>query len=115
MITKEEFVCDRTCAECCKYLTVKLNKKEIETIKEAGHSNFYIYDKEINSNVMKWTDDGCLFLGKKEGEYYCKIYSIRPEVCRKYPFVEKDSIESCKPDLLKNRFKSKNSIGNFRS
>ena len=105
MITKDEFVCDRSCVDCCKYLTVKLTKKDISNIQKEGYDNFYDYDSHIKSPVLKWTDDGCPFLGKKKGKYYCKIYNSRPKVCRKYPFVEKDEIEDCKPQLLKYKAK----------
>ena len=105
MITPETFKCDRSCGDCCIYLTVRLNKKEIEAIKKAGYDDFYEYDSHIKNNVMKLGEDGCPFLGKKKGKYYCKIYSIRPKVCRQYPFVKTDEIESCKPQLLK--YKSK--------
>ena len=100
MITPENFKCDRKCADCCKYLTVKLLKREIKAIEREGYEDFYEWDNHIGSNVVRM-DDGCFFLGKKDGKYYCKIYRIRPSVCRKYPFVNKDNIESCKPALLK--------------
>ena len=104
MLTPENFKCDRKCADCCKYLTVKLYKKDIEAIKKAGHDDFFEYDSHIKSNVLK-NQEQCLFLGHKDGKYYCKIYKIRPKVCRKYPFVNSDKIESCKPALLKYKFK----------
>ncbi|HPT08205.1 MAG TPA: YkgJ family cysteine cluster protein [bacterium] len=39
----------------------------------------------------------CLFLKNKDGKKYCSIYKIRPLVCRKYPRVEKESLnkEDC--------------------
>ncbi len=103
MITPANFKCDRKCADCCRYLTVKVTKKEIEKIKKEGYDEFFEYDDHIRSNVLRLTDKGCIFLGKKGDRYYCKIYRIRPKVCRKYPFVKSDRIESCKPALLKYR------------
>jgi len=108
MITKENFVCDRTCGECCKYMPVKVVKRDIAAIKKEGYDerDFLDYDYHIKNHVLKMNGDGCVFLGKKDGKYYCKIYPNRPKVCRKYPFVDKDEIESCKPDVLKSRFKT---------
>ncbi|MBW2974536.1 YkgJ family cysteine cluster protein [Candidatus Woesearchaeota archaeon] len=105
MLTPQNFRCDRGCAECCKYLTVKLYKKDIEAIKKEGYEEefFMEFDTHIKSPVLKLRDDKCVFLGKKKGEYYCRIYKIRPKVCRLYPFVNSETIESCRPELLKYR------------
>jgi Fe-S-cluster containining protein len=107
MISKDSFVCDRSCGDCCKFLTVKLYKKDIETIKKEGYleGDFVEYDNHIKSNVLKLIDSGCIFLGVKDGKYHCTIYNSRPKVCIKYPFVKDDKIESCKPVLLKYKFK----------
>ncbi|MFH2028005.1 MAG: YkgJ family cysteine cluster protein, partial [Nanoarchaeota archaeon] len=96
---------DRKCADCCKDLTVKLYKKDILAIEKRGYSDFYEYDSHIKSPVIKMTDDGCPFLGNKDGKYYCKIYNIRPKVCRAYPFVGVNEIKSCRPALLKYKVK----------
>ena len=108
MLTPSTFLCKR-CADCCRYLTVKLSKKDIEAIKDKSYKeDFFIkFDRYIKSPVLKNKDEGCVFLGKKEGKYYCKIYNIRPKVCRKYPFVESDKVESCKPKLLRFKFREK--------
>ena len=37
MLTGKTFKCDRTCADCCKYLTVKLDNNDIKRIKKAGY------------------------------------------------------------------------------
>jgi Fe-S-cluster containining protein len=106
MITPENFVCDRSCGDCCRYLTVKLFKKDIEAIKRQGFAEeeFLEYDSHIKSYVLKMTDEGCPFLGHKDGRYHCKIYKIRPKVCREYPFGSRKEVESCKPALLKYKF-----------
>lgn len=101
MLTLRTFKCER-CADCCKYLTVKLSKKDISAIKEEGYDGFMEFDEHIKSSVLKRDDKGCVFLDKKT----CRIYSIRPEVCRLYPFVGSDMVDSCKPELLGNRFKT---------
>ncbi len=107
MLTAETFKCDRKCADCCKYLTVKLSNKDIMVIKEGGYGeeDFLEYDGHIDSAVLKVNDAGCVFLTKKGDKYYCKIYKIRPCVCKQYPFVSSNKIESCKPNLLRYKFK----------
>lgn len=107
MITLENFRCNRSCADCCKYLTVKLYKKDIENIKREGFDEafFMDFDTHIKSPVLRIINEKCVFLGKKKGRYYCKIYKSRPKVCRLYPFVNSNKIESCKPNLLKYKIK----------
>lgn len=102
MLTPQTFKCKR-CADCCKYLTIKLYKKDIKEIKRAGYAqDFFIeYDTHIKSPIIKIKNNKCVFLSKKGNRYYCKIYKIRPKVCRLYPFVNENKIESCKPNLLK--------------
>ena len=106
MLTPENFKCNRKCADCCKHLTVKLYKKDIEEIKKEGYDEdfFMGYDGCIKSPVLKIENDKCVFLGKEGEEYYCKIYQIRPKVCKLYPFINSDKAESCKPNLLKYKF-----------
>jgi len=104
MLTPSNFRCER-CADCCKYLTVKLGKKDISSIKREGYEDFMEFDSHIGSYVLKLRDEKCVFLGRKKKEHYCKIYSIRPKVCRQYPFLNSDEIGSCKPELLKYKFK----------
>lgn len=106
MPTPQTFKCAR-CADCCKYLTIKLYKKDIKGIKRAGYNEdfFMEYDSLIKSPVLRLRNNKCIFLGKKEDKHYCKIYETRPKVCRLYPFVNENKIESCKPNLLKYRFR----------
>ncbi|MBU0614656.1 MAG: YkgJ family cysteine cluster protein [Nanoarchaeota archaeon] len=102
MVTRSEFSCQR-CQDCCKYLTVKISRKEIEKIKKLGYSDFYDYDTHIKSHIIKMDEHGCFFL-KKDGSG-CTIYRDRPKVCREYPFGKLDEVESCRPALLKYKFK----------
>ncbi len=101
MLTPSNFRCER-CADCCKYLTVKLSKKDISKIKREGYDEFMEFDEHIGSYVLRLRDEKCVFLDKGDN---CRIYSIRPEVCREYPFVESDEVENCKPELLKDKFR----------
>ncbi|MBW2989430.1 YkgJ family cysteine cluster protein [Candidatus Woesearchaeota archaeon] len=103
MLTKQNFTCNRSCAECCKHLIVKLSKKDIGAIEKKGHkkSSFVEFDDIIKNPVLKRAEKGCLFLSKRKGMYFCTIYDIRPEVCRLYPFVDSEEVESCRPDLFR--------------
>lgn len=105
MLNPKNFKCGR-CADCCRYLRVKLFKKDIEAIKEIGYNKDFFegYDAHIRSPVLKVRNNGCVFLGKRKGEYYCRIYEARPKVCRLYPFVNSNMVKGCKPNLLKHRF-----------
>lgn len=96
MISKDDFECKR-CADCCKYLIVKLSKGDISRIREHYDEEVFLeYDEHIKADVLKRGDDGCVFLEGND----CKIYSFRPKVCRDYPFIESDKVESCKPDCF---------------
>lgn len=100
MLTPSSFQCKR-CADCCKYLTVKLSERDISAIKKKGYEDFKVYDDYIKSFVLKRTGKCCVFLDRNKN---CRIYSIRPKVCKDYPFVESDEVESCRPALLKYKF-----------
>jgi Fe-S-cluster containining protein len=88
----EEFSCKR-CAECCKKLTVKITKKDIDRIKKLGFSHFFEFDDFIRSYVLLKDEKGCIFLEEDQ----CKIYDDRPKTCKDYPFCESDEVEDCRP------------------
>lgn len=99
MISVQDFKCIK-CGDCCKFLIVKVGKRDIDKIKKAGYDDFFGMDSHIRDNVLKRDDEGCVFLAKKGKEYFCRIYEIRPKVCKDYPFVNSSVVESCKPVLL---------------
>ena len=99
-MTPLNFKCDRKCGECCIYARARVTKKDVERIRKAGHEDFYEWDAHIKSNVLKHNEQGCVFLRKKNGEYSCSIYPVRPKVCQMYPFVEKDEVEDCRPVVM---------------
>ena len=109
MLTPESFVCDRTCADCCKITIVRLNNEDIKKIRKAGYpdSHFLDFDKHINKPVLRNTNNKCVFLRKKEKRYSCEIYKIRPRVCEQYPFTTKKDIESCKPRTMSGVIRNK--------
>jgi len=97
-----KFNCKR-CGQCCG--VAPFTKKEYKEAKKAaaklgvslvkqyiGNKPYYIprsiYNK-MNQPLeqviisVKTADFDCPFLGKNEaGNHYCKIYNIRPEICR---------------------------------
>ncbi len=38
-----------------------------------------------------------MFLRKENDEFVCSIYDHRPDVCRKYPFIDQTKIKDCRP------------------
>lgn len=105
MLNPKTFKCER-CGECCNKCIIKLNNKDLIEIKKQGYKedDFCDYDSLINKKVLKKIDNKCIFIKKKGKEYFCQIYSIRPLVCRRYPFFKKN-IKSCKPILFSNLYK----------
>ena len=73
--------CNR-CAYCCT-LKVKLSLLEYLCIRLKGHKNFT--EKNARGDrCIKLPEHKCFFL---EGNN-CKIYNIRPKMCREYPGVD---------------------------
>ena len=96
ILTAKTFKCTK-CGECCRPI-VKLSKEDITSIEEIGKKEFFVYDENIKSNVLKQVNYRCMFLKKEGDEYLCSIYNNRPEVCRKYPFITgEEKLENCYP------------------
>ena len=80
-----------TCAECCKnYPFISLSQSEVNLIKQytALHADQFAEIKkgEVESYFLKFNKNGaCYFLDFDSGTYSCKIYDIRPCICRNYP------------------------------
>ena len=68
---------------CCK-LRVKLSWREAFKIWFKGYTKFSEVDEE-NNLVLKRKNGQCLFLDQN---CQCKIYSLRPRVCRNFPAQE---------------------------
>ncbi|MFC1704897.1 YkgJ family cysteine cluster protein [Nanoarchaeota archaeon] len=101
MLDPQTFKCGR-CGECCKRLYILLNDSDIKNIEKLG----YVLDcfSEVEpvgefkgKRVLRKVDERCIFLTK---DNLCKIYESRPEICKKYPFFDKE-VESC---LNQNNF-----------
>lgn len=91
---RERFMC-RRCGECCKPI-VKVSKKEIGQLKELGFGEGFFLDYDpfnkrkgllVRKDVLKKKENGdCVFLRRHGRATFCSVYSLRPEVCREYPF-----------------------------
>jgi Fe-S-cluster containining protein len=85
-----------TCGNCCKVLKTNLNKEDIQRI--AKHIRTSI-DSFIENFVTKNSEGEyefkhapCSFL---QDNNTCRIYEIRPDECRKYPYLDKDVTTRC--------------------
>lgn len=97
MLTKKNFKCKR-CAKCCKKYLIKLYDRDIERIQKKYPKEYFVEKLEIgpiNDYILKKVNGKCIFL-KKNKQYFCKIYTIRPKICKQYPFFG-EKIENCKP------------------
>ena len=99
-LNEKTFKC-KQCGQCCRPV-VKLSVKDIKRIEKIGMNKEEFLDFDPNKpekkDTIKRIKGVCMFLCRKGEKYSCKIYSARPEVCRKYPFfpgVEK--LEDCQP------------------
>ncbi|MCB2217011.1 YkgJ family cysteine cluster protein [Desulfofustis glycolicus] len=88
------------CGTCCKkYRKITLQAEEVDFIKKmGGHVGVDVSLAEIRTKglarareealasgkifMIHPDDKGCLFLQKRDGKYYCKIYNYRPRTCR---------------------------------
>ncbi len=80
------------CANCCKTMTVLLDRPDIDRI--AGHLGMAaqeFIDTHLepgeNGDLPKMRQQPCPFLG---GDNRCTIYEVRPACCREYPHTDKE-------------------------
>ena len=80
------------CANCCKTMDIMFSDEDVERI--AGHLDMEI-DDFIQTYLEPADEDGpykvrgkpCPFLSDDDR---CKIYDVRPSVCREYPHTDKE-------------------------
>ena len=77
------FTCKR-CGVCCWLQPPDVDEKEQKRIEDSGFKNFCKADKEGIYWIKRKSDGSCLFLGL---DNRCKIYAIRPAVCKLEPFT----------------------------
>jgi|TARA_B100001964_G_scaffold9662_1_gene10262 Fe-S-cluster containining protein len=105
MLTKENFQCDRYCGQCCKKLTIRVSKADIERIRKLGYKEEDFLERDLlyrNKFVLKRDKNKCVFIKKsKDGKYLCRIYKNRPKTCQQYPFFgNKNKVGSCLPNKM---------------
>lgn len=76
MIDKTNIKCGKGCAACCRLFPKQITADEAAVLAEAIHNG----DVQIDITGLEPGTKACLFLSD-EGS--CKVYSIRPGVCRK--------------------------------
>ncbi|HEB68003.1 MAG TPA: YkgJ family cysteine cluster protein [Desulfobulbus sp.] len=90
----------RQCGTCCKkYRKILLHPSEVEFIRKmGGHVGVDVALNDLRENTMDTLveearaegkvymihpdDRGCVFLEKRNEQYFCKIYHHRPRVCK---------------------------------
>jgi Fe-S-cluster containining protein len=80
-----------TCANCCRYSIVSVNRAEIEAIasylgvtpESAAHLYTVPDPDEHSALILRSSADGCIFLDCG----LCTIYEARPKACRDFPHV----------------------------
>jgi len=80
------------CGNCCKLYDILADKNDIETIsKYLGLSENDFIEKYLTADNgdYKIKDKPCCFL---EADGKCRIYEIRPSVCRNFPHTDKPYI-----------------------
>lgn len=78
--------CER-CGHCCT-LRVRLSFFELLRILLRGYRDFTVKDMKGRNCIKQLENKDCYFLIRKGKKTACKIYAIRPNMCREYPGVE---------------------------
>ncbi len=86
------FLCT-LCGDCCRNRVIPLYEKDIKRLESAGYKGFYEPTTELEFELtgapykMKLKRDGsCIFLK----DNLCSVYELRPDTCRRYPFIVGD-------------------------
>lgn len=90
----------RQCGSCCKnYMKITLYPDEVDFIRKMGgyvgvNASLSQLRRKSLQELMEAAkiggklymihpdDNGCVFLQKRDGKFYCKIYHHRPRTCR---------------------------------
>ncbi|MCX6380761.1 MAG: YkgJ family cysteine cluster protein [Armatimonadetes bacterium] len=87
----------KTCANCCKVLTINLEEADIERLAlglEMSIGDFtqrYVAEtKDFEGTFKHLASKPCPFLK----DNLCTVYEHRPDVCRGYPYLHKDEFRS---------------------
>lgn len=98
----KKFECNR-CGYCCT-LIPRITLLETVRIWFKGYKNFTTKDS-LGKRCIKQIKGDCFFLERNGKISSCKIYSIRPNVCKEFPYGQKNNFGECKVD--KRSFKEK--------
>lgn len=92
----------RQCGQCCRhYRKILLHDDEVDFIRKmGGNVGVMVGLNELRDKTMEQLveekrkdnqvfmihpdDKGCVFLIKKDGKSYCRIYNYRPRTCREF-------------------------------
>jgi len=87
----KDFKCSR-CGHCCQF-AVLLNKKDIQNIISKGYAPDSFLEKKNLLNLLKKNKTGfCIFLNSDNS---CSIYEVRPQACRKFPYLKYPFFKGC--------------------
>jgi len=86
---KRMAVCNK-CGLCCKILLIKIKKQDLEMRELSRLRNIEIIDLDNNFSVMK-LNVRCKYLQNN----LCRIYRIRPKICREYPKPSDIRLKGC--------------------
>lgn len=82
-----KFKCQRCGVFCCKLGSPRLSRNDANRLRQAGYvtNEFFEVDRR---NLQSRADGSCIFLSIDTSTqlYKCSIYSLRPILCRLYPF-----------------------------
>ena len=92
-----KFKCER-CGYCCT-LRVRLSFLELLRIISRGYKkkDFAVKDMKKRNCIRQHENGDCYFLVRKGRKTSCKIYDIRPKMCRAYPGYIKGKCKSVNP------------------
>lgn len=91
-----------SCANCCKSLVVGPDYRDVSVL--AQHFEMTTVDfkkkymKKDHEGEMVFKQRPCSFLKNSK----CSVYEVRPELCRKYPYLDQGQILENLPRLLRN-------------
>lgn len=94
-----KFKCER-CGYCCT-LRVRLSFIELLKILLKGYKkkDFIIKDMQKRNCIKQLKNNDCFFLARKGKTTSCRIYGIRPKMCRAYPGFEQGRCKDKVPEI----------------
>lgn len=86
------------CGECCTRYIVELKPKEYAEI--AHTYGFSTVTVSMGKVYLKRRPDGsCIFLHHLNGRALCGLQHVKPEACRLWPFIPRETPDFGHPDL----------------